>query len=78
VAGRQVAAELIQHDMTGERIAEEASRLLDDEAARRKMKADLEDVKQKLSSGRDPMGAAVECIERVLFAAGNPERAHAS
>ena len=66
VAGRQVAAELIQRDMTGERIAAEALRLLSDEGARRTMQADLEAVKRKLSSASDPMEMAAECIERVL------------
>jgi lipid-A-disaccharide synthase len=66
VAGRQVAVELIQRDMTGERIAAEALRLLDDEGAQRRMKVDLEEVKQKLSSERDPMIVAAECIEEVL------------
>ena len=78
VAGRQIAAELIQHDMTGERIAEEASRLLQDEAARRKMKAELEDVKRKLSSERDPMEAAADCIEAMLLETKSAERAHAN
>jgi lipid-A-disaccharide synthase len=66
VAERGIAAELIQHDMTGERIAAEALRLLGDEGARRKMKADLEEVKSKLSSERDPMETAANCIEQVL------------
>jgi lipid-A-disaccharide synthase len=66
VAGRPVAAELIQSDMTGERIAFEASRLLNDDGARQKMKADLEDVKHQLSSERDPMEVAAECVEQVL------------
>jgi len=70
VAGRRVAAELIQQDMTGERIAAEALRLLDDEGARRQMKADLEEVKRKLSSECDPMEVAAECIEEVFRAAG--------
>jgi len=68
VAGRRVAAELIQQEMTGERIAAEALRLLNDDAARRKMKADLEEVKQKLSSERDPMDVAAECVEHLLSA----------
>jgi lipid-A-disaccharide synthase len=68
VAGRRVAAELIQQEMTGERIAAEALRLLNDDAARRKMKADLEEVKQKLSSERDPMELAAECVEHLLSA----------
>jgi lipid-A-disaccharide synthase len=66
VAGRRVAAELIQEEMTGERIASEALRLLNDDAARRKMKADLEEVKHKLSSERDPMEVAAECVEQLL------------
>ena len=78
VAGRPIAAELIQHDMTGERIAEEASRLLGDETARATMKLDLEDVKRKLSSDRDPMEFAAECIEKVLVETRNVERAHAN
>jgi lipid-A-disaccharide synthase len=66
VAGRRVAAELIQNEMNGERIAAEASRLLNDDAARRKMKADLDEVKHKLSSDRDPMEVAAECVEHLL------------
>jgi lipid-A-disaccharide synthase len=66
VAGRRVAAELIQQDMTGERIASEALRLLNDDGARRQLKADLEEVKRKLSSERDPMEVAAECVEHLL------------
>jgi lipid-A-disaccharide synthase len=66
VAGRRVAAELIQHEMTGERIAAEALGLLNSEHARRKMKADLEEVKRKLSSEPDPMEVAAECIDGIL------------
>jgi lipid-A-disaccharide synthase len=70
VAGRRVAAELIQQEMTGERIAAEALRLLNDDVARRKMKADLEEVRQKLSSERDPMEVAAECIDGILVENG--------
>ena len=66
VAERGIVTELIQHDMTGERIAAEALRLLWDEGARRKMKSDLDEVKARLSSGRDPMETAADCIEQVL------------
>src|SRR6185369_312177 len=48
VAGRKIAAELIQGDMTGERIAQEAMRLLEDADAREAMRDALADVKQKL------------------------------
>jgi lipid-A-disaccharide synthase len=71
VAGRQVAAELIQDEMTGERISSEALRLLNDEDARRKMKSDLEEVKQKLSSERDPMEVAAEYVDHVLVENGS-------
>ena len=70
VAGRRVAAELIQNDMTGERIAAEALRLLNDDGARREMKVDLEEVKQKLSSERDPMEVAAECVDGILVENG--------
>ncbi len=70
VAGRAVAAELIQNEMTGERIAAEALRLLNDEGARRNMKGDLEEVKHKLSSERDPMEVAAECIDAILVENG--------
>ena len=66
VAGRQIAPELIQGEMTGERIAAEAIRLLDDEAARKTMRADLKEVAAKLASERDPMEIAAEWIEKVL------------
>ena len=66
-----MAAELIQGEMTGERIAAEALRLLDDEGARRKMKADLRRCQEKLSSERDPMEVAAECIDEVLVENGN-------
>ncbi len=42
VAGRKIAPELIQGEMTGEKIAAEAIRLLDDEAAMDAMRAGLE------------------------------------
>jgi lipid-A-disaccharide synthase len=70
VAGRRVAAELIQNDMTGEQIAAEALRLLKNDGARREMKAGLDEVKRKLSSERDPMEVAAECVERILVENG--------
>ena len=70
VAGRRVAAELIQQEMTGERIAAEALRLLNDDNARRKMKADLEEVKDKLLSERDPIEVAADCVDEILVENG--------
>ena len=64
IAGRRVVPELIQGDMTAERIAGEAIRLLTDAEARAAMRADLAEVAQKLASGRNPMDRAAEEIER--------------
>jgi len=65
VAGRRVVPELIQGEMTGERIASEAVRLLEDGAARESMRMGLAEVARKLASDRDPMEAAAEWIERI-------------
>jgi lipid-A-disaccharide synthase len=66
VAGRKIAPELIQDEMTGERIAAEAIRLLDDEAAMDAMRAGLREVAAKLASERDPMEIAAEWVEKVV------------
>lgn len=66
VAGRPVAPELIQGEMTGARIAAGALRLLDDEKARSAMRADLAEVAAKLASDHDPMESTVEWVEKVL------------
>jgi lipid-A-disaccharide synthase len=63
VAGRKVAAELIQKDMTAEAIASEALRLLEDDRARQAMRQDLADVAAKLASDVDPMETAAAYIE---------------
>jgi lipid-A-disaccharide synthase len=65
VAGRKIAPELIQGEMTGERIAVEAIRLLDDERAMDAMRAGLKEVAAKLASVGDPMEMASHWIERV-------------
>lgn len=65
VAGRKIAAELIQADMTGEKIAWEAAHLLDDPAAYRQVKADLAEVAAKLATERDPIESAADWVERV-------------
>ena len=66
VAGRKIAPELIQGEMTGERIAAEAIRLLDDETAMDAMRAGLKEVAAKLASERDPMEIAAEWVEKVV------------
>jgi hypothetical protein len=57
---------LIQGEMTGERIAEEALRILDSEEARIQMRAGLDEVRAKLASGGDPMETAAGWIEKVV------------
>jgi lipid-A-disaccharide synthase len=66
VAGRRVAAELIQRDMTAESIAREALLLLENEKARDAMRAELAEVAAKLASPADPMETAAEWIGKVL------------
>ena len=65
VAERRIVPELIQKDMTPERIAAEACRLLEDESSRAAMCAGLADVAGKLRTDRDPMEIAADSIERV-------------
>jgi lipid-A-disaccharide synthase len=65
LAGELVVPELIQHDMTPERIAAEAFRLLDDKREWDSMRARLAGIAGSLQSDRDPMAAAAEWIERV-------------
>ncbi|MCS7043728.1 MAG: lipid-A-disaccharide synthase [Bryobacteraceae bacterium] len=54
VAGGCVAPELIQNDMTPEKLAGEALRLLADEEARARMRAALARVREALATGADP------------------------
>lgn len=48
VAGSKIVPELIQHEASGERIAREALRLLDDDGARTEMRRRLAEVRQAL------------------------------
>jgi lipid-A-disaccharide synthase len=71
VAGRLVVPELIQDEMTAEKIAAEALPLLEDSAVREHMRAGLGEVAGKLGSERDPMEIAADWVER----AGRAQRA---
>ena len=55
IAERQIVPELMQSEMTGERLAAEAGRLLDNERERNNMKADLAIVAGRLSMDGDVM-----------------------
>jgi lipid-A-disaccharide synthase len=65
VAGRRIVPELIQREMTPERIAAEAIHLLEDRSARAAMQAGLAEVAGELRSDRDPMEVAADWIERI-------------
>ncbi len=66
VAGRMVVPELIQEACTGERLAAEARRLLDDPAARLAVQMGLQEVARKLASEEDPMEKAAEIVLQVV------------
>jgi lipid-A-disaccharide synthase len=66
VAGRKIAPELIQDEMSGAAIAAEAGKLLDDPAAMEEMRAGLKEVAASLVSERDPMEVAAEWVEKVV------------
>jgi lipid-A-disaccharide synthase len=51
IAGRRIVPELIQEDLTPQRLAMEASRLLDSSAERDLMRSELADVRAKLGAG---------------------------
>jgi lipid-A-disaccharide synthase len=66
VAGRKIVPEFIQSEMTAARLAEEALRLLGDDAARQEMRGELALVVQKLSGPDDPMEVAASIVEKHL------------
>ena len=66
VAGRAVVPELIQNEMSGERLAAAALRLLEDGAACRRMREDLRAVAQALAGQENPFETAARVIGEVL------------
>jgi lipid-A-disaccharide synthase len=66
IAGRAVVPELIQGRMTGERIAQEAHRLLTDPLACEQMRAGLAEVREKLSGGGNAPQRAAAIIQEIL------------
>jgi lipid-A-disaccharide synthase len=66
VAGRAVVPELMQDDMTGERIAREAGKLLANPSARNEMRARLAEVRTALTTPQDPMDTACGIIESII------------
>ena len=76
VAGRKIVPELMQTEFTGERVAEEAMRILNDETVRRQMKTDLGEVAARLSIGAEPMDRAVTAIRAVMEPLNKEEAIH--
>ena len=66
IAGRAVVPELMQSQMTGERLASEAGRLLADERARDQMRAGLAEVAAKLGGAVRPMARASAIIQDLM------------
>jgi lipid A disaccharide synthetase len=56
----------MQDQMTGENLAREARKLLEDEAARQQMKAGLAEVARALRSDADPFEAAARIVNGIL------------
>jgi lipid-A-disaccharide synthase len=69
IAGRRVVPELIQDDLTPERLALEAARLLDSPTERNRMREDLAEVRAKLGAA-GAIDRAADIIAAML--AGTP------
>jgi lipid-A-disaccharide synthase len=67
IAGRRLVPELIQHDLTPERVSEEALRLLSDPSALREVESGLAEVRRALGEAGASRRAALE-VARVLGA----------
>ncbi len=63
IAGRQIAPELLQGELTGERLAHEISLLLEDEARLKQQRADLAEVRVKLGEANASQRAAQRILE---------------
>lgn len=67
IAGKKVVPELMQSEMTGDRIAAETARLLDNKEDRAKIKEELARVADLLSgTGTDAIVRAADAVERAL------------
>jgi lipid-A-disaccharide synthase len=67
VAGRRVIPELIQDDMTGDRLASEALTLLESESARAEMKVGLGEVARLLATHDDPLEESAKRVAASLL-----------
>jgi lipid-A-disaccharide synthase len=65
IAGKKVVSELMQNQMTGETLAAETARLLDNAAERAKMKEELARVSSLLSGTGDAITRAADVVEMI-------------
>lgn len=63
IAGKRLATELMQNEMTGDRLADETTRLLQDRQANAAMRAGLAEVAAKLTTQVDPMARAADIVK---------------
>jgi lipid-A-disaccharide synthase len=66
VAGRKVVPELMQEEASGNRLASEAIRLLEDGQNRAEMKQALMEVSSKLAASEPPMDRAAKIVDEYL------------
>jgi lipid-A-disaccharide synthase len=66
VADRKVVPELMQQDATGERLAEEASALLENAGSREQMKRELQSIASTLATANDPIENAARIVNEYL------------
>jgi lipid-A-disaccharide synthase len=63
IAGREIAPELLQDDLNGERLAQMIAQFLNDPARLRQSRADMAEVKKKLGEANASERAAVKILE---------------
>ncbi len=66
IAGREVAPELLQNDLTGEKLARQITALLSDAVRLQKARADLQEVRQKLGETKASERAAHVILASLL------------
>ena len=66
IAGEKLVPELMQGEATGDRLAAEATRLLDSPADLAQMRAGLAQVSHLLHTGHDPIERAADIVSGML------------
>lgn len=66
LAGRRLVPELMQNEMTGEQLSEQAIRLLNSEAERTSMREAMAEIRARLTSEADPMERAAQIVREFI------------